>query len=170
MAYDYYMPKWWNHTGAFAALYDPGSKVSTDYGINAWITGGLLANKLVLGLPCYGYAWTLVNPNDNAIGAPTKGPAITDSGLMSYKDILGYIQRYGAVSKYDATYVVNYCIIGLSWIGFDDVEVVKMKVAYAKKMNLLGYFVWQVPYDDNWELSLECKKMRKIIVTSDGCY
>ncbi|CAK9168816.1 unnamed protein product, partial [Ilex paraguariensis] len=72
---------------------------------------------------------------------------------MSSKDIKGYIQRYGAVSMYNATYVVNYCTIGSTWIGFDDVEVVKIKVAYAKKRNLLGYFVWQVAHDDNWVLS-----------------
>ncbi|KAK1589066.1 hypothetical protein Q3G72_030151 [Acer saccharum] len=54
---------------------------------------------------------------------------------------------------YNATYVVNYCSIGTSWIGFDDAEVVKIKVSYAKERNLLGYFVWQVPYDDNWLLS-----------------
>ncbi|KAF7153915.1 hypothetical protein RHSIM_Rhsim01G0187500 [Rhododendron simsii] len=74
----YYKPSWWNYTAAFAALYDPGSEVSTEYGINAWIDGGLSANKLVLGLPFYGYAWTLANPNDSAIGAPAKGSAITD--------------------------------------------------------------------------------------------
>ncbi|GMP35777.1 hypothetical protein CsSME_00008102 [Camellia sinensis var. sinensis] len=153
MAYDYYMPEWWNQTGAQAALYDPGSETSTDYGINTWVNQGLPPNKLVLGLPFYGYAWTLGNPKDSAIGAPAKGPAITDDGSMSYKDIKGYIQRYGGVSQYNATYVVNYCTIGSSWIGFDDVEVVKIKVAYAKKKNLLGYFVWQVPYDDNWVLS-----------------
>ncbi|KAF7152100.1 hypothetical protein RHSIM_Rhsim01G0042000 [Rhododendron simsii] len=154
MAYDYYMPSWWNYTAAFAALYDPGSEVSTEYGINAWIDGGLSANKLVLGLPFYGYAWTLVNPNDSAIGAPAKGTAITDDGSMSYKDLKAYMQRYRAVSEYNATYVVNYCVIGSNWIAYDDVDVVKIKVAYAKKMNLLGYFVWQVPYDDeNWVLS-----------------
>ncbi|KAF7153664.1 hypothetical protein RHSIM_Rhsim01G0042500 [Rhododendron simsii] len=156
MAYDYYMPSWWNYTAAFAALYDPGSEVSTEYGINAWIHGGLSANKLVLGLPFYGYAWTLVNPNDSAIGAPAKGTAITDDGSMSYKDLKAYMQRYRAVSEYNATYVVNYCVIGSNWIAYDDVDVVKIKVAYAKKMNLLGYFVWQVPYDDeNWVLSYQ---------------
>lgn len=153
IAYDYYKPSRWNYTAAFAALYDPGSEVSTEYGINAWIDGGLSANKLVLGLPFYGYAWTLVNPNDSAVGAPAKGTAITTSGSVSYKDLKAYMQRYGAVSEYNATYVVNYCVIGSSWIAYDDVEVVKIKVAYAK-MSLLGYFVWQVPYDDeNWVLS-----------------
>ncbi|XP_059638049.1 cysteine-rich receptor-like protein kinase 25 [Cornus florida] len=153
IAYDYYGPGWANNTGAHAALYDPASDQDTDYGINAWINNGLAANKLVLGLPFYGYAWTLVNPNDSAIGAPAKGPAITNDGSMTYKAIKSYIQINGAVSVYNATYVVNYCIIGSSWIGFDDVEVVKIKVAYAKEKNLLGYHVWQVPNDDNWVLS-----------------
>ncbi|KAF7152248.1 hypothetical protein RHSIM_Rhsim01G0188600 [Rhododendron simsii] len=80
----YYKPSWWNYTAAFGALYDPGSEVSTEYGINAWIDGGLSANKLVLGLPFYGYAWTLANPNDSAIGAPAKGSAITDDGDSNF--------------------------------------------------------------------------------------
>ncbi|CAB4288811.1 unnamed protein product [Prunus armeniaca] len=154
MAYDYYGPQWTNFTGAHAALYDPSSDASTDYGIKAWIGKGLSASKLVLGLPFYGYAWKLVNPRDNGIGAPATGPAITGDGSMSYKDIKGYIQRYGADIIYNATYVVKYCIIGSSWIGFDDAQVVKIKVSYAKEQSLLGYFVWQVSYDDNWVLSL----------------
>ncbi|KAL5774894.1 hypothetical protein ACOSP7_012451 [Xanthoceras sorbifolium] len=153
MAYDFYMPTWENFTGAQAALYDPSSTTSADYGVGAWINGGLSASKIILSLPFYGYAWTLVNPADNGIGAPATGQAITDDGDMSYKEIKGYIGRYGAKVTYNATYVVNYCSIGTSWIGFDDVEVVRIKVSYAKKRNLLGYFVWQVPYDDNWVLS-----------------
>ncbi|KAL5772832.1 hypothetical protein ACOSP7_012447 [Xanthoceras sorbifolium] len=134
LAYDFYMPTWANFTGAQAALC-------------------LSASKIGLSLPFYGYAWTLVNPADNGIGAPATGPAITDEEAMSYKEIKDYIDRYGAKVTYNATYVVNYCSIGTSWIGFDDVEVVRIKVSYAKKRNLLGYFVWQVPYDDNWVLS-----------------
>ncbi|KAK2642753.1 hypothetical protein Ddye_024516 [Dipteronia dyeriana] len=153
MAYDFYMPTWSNFTGAQAALYDPSSTTNADYGIGTWIDGGLSADKIVLSLPFYGYAWTLVNPANNSIGAPASGPAITEEGNMSFKEIKDYITRYGAKVTYNATYVVNYCSIGTSWIGFDDFEVVKIKVSYAKKRNLLGYVVWQVPYDDNWVLS-----------------
>jgi spore germination protein YaaH len=117
----------------------------------------LPAAKLVLGLPFYGYAWTLKNPNDSAIGAPATGPAITPEGDMSYKEIKAYIQRYRAIVRYNATYVVKFFTVGSAWVGFDDVEVVKIKVSYAKQKKLLGYFVWQVPYDDNWELSLAGK-------------
>ncbi|PPR90431.1 hypothetical protein GOBAR_AA30261 [Gossypium barbadense] len=152
-AFDLYMPKWQNFTRAHAALYDPTRNRNTDFGIESWINGGLPANKLVLGLPLYGYAWTLVNPRDNTIGAPASGPAISKSGQISYKDIRNYIQSYGATLVYNATFVVNYCTVGTTWIGFDDVEVVKVKVSFAKERKLLGYFVWQVPYDDNWLLS-----------------
>ena len=53
---------------------------------------------------------------------------------------------------------MKFFIVGSAWVGFDDVEVVKIKVSYAKQKKLLGYFVRQVPYDDNWELSLAGKK------------
>ncbi|KAA3458020.1 cysteine-rich receptor-like protein kinase 19 [Gossypium australe] len=152
-AFDFYMPTWENFTRAHAALYDPTSNFNADFGIESWITGGLPANKLVLGLPLYGYAWTLVNPRDNTIGAPASGPAISKTGVMAYKDIRNYIQSNGANSVYNATFVVNYCTVGTTWIGFDDVEVVRVKVSFAKERKLLGYFVWQVPYDDNWLLS-----------------
>ena len=67
------------------------------------------ASKLVLGLPFYGYAWRLKNPNDNAIGALVTGPAAisTDGGAMCYKDIKGYVHRAGAAIMYNATNVVN---------------------------------------------------------------
>ncbi|KAM1508133.1 hypothetical protein ACFX10_017487 [Malus domestica] len=119
VSYAYYEPQRTNFTGAHAALYDPSSDLSTDYGIKSWIGRGLSASKLVLGLPSYGYAWTLSNPRDSAIGAPAKGPAITKVGSMSYKDIKGYIDRYGADIVYNATYVAKYCVIGLAWIGLD---------------------------------------------------
>ncbi|XP_030954032.1 cysteine-rich receptor-like protein kinase 10 isoform X1 [Quercus lobata] len=156
-AYDYHAPGWSNYTGAHAALYDPSDQANTDHGIGAWIGRGLSASKLVLGLPFYGYAWTLKNPNDNGIGAPATGPAaiaIKDLGAMRYYLIKSYAQSNGAAIMYNATYVVNYCTVGSTWIGFDDVEAVRMKVSYAREKKLLGYVVWQVPYDDNWALSL----------------
>nr|POF11095.1 g-type lectin s-receptor-like serine/threonine-protein kinase [Quercus suber] len=160
-AYDYHAPGWSNYTGASAALYDPSSNANTDYGIGAWIGRGLSASKLVLGLPFYGYAWTLKNPNDNGIGAPATGPAaiaIKGGGAIRYYRIKSYVQSYGAAIMYNATYVVNYCTVGSTWIGFDDVEAIRMKVSYAREKKLLGYVVWQIPYDDNWALSLAAQE------------
>ncbi|XP_059428530.1 class V chitinase-like [Corylus avellana] len=154
MAYGYYTPQQSNVTGALAALFDPITNASTDYGIRIWIDRGMSAGKLVLALPFHGYAWTLKNPKENVIGSPATGPAITPDGMMSYKDIKAYIQTNGAVVIYNPTYVVKSCKVGSVWICFDDAEVVKNKVAYAKQKKLLGYVAWQLPYDDNSELSL----------------
>ncbi|KAG6740906.1 hypothetical protein POTOM_056377 [Populus tomentosa] len=154
LAFDYFMPTWANYTAAFAALYDPDSDLNTDFGIRAWINGGLPASKLVLGLPFYGYAWKLASPNENAIGAPATGPAVTEDGSMSYKVINNYFKANGRVDPiYNSTYVVNYGIVGSTWISFDGVDVVRTKVSYAKEKALLGYVVWQVSQDDNWVLS-----------------
>lgn len=152
-AYDYHLSSNENFTAAPAALYDPSSKLNTDYGIKEWIKRGIPANKLVLGLPYHGYAWTLVNPAHNSIGSPARGLAITKDGSMSYSYIKKYLSSYRAVSMYNATYVVNYCIINSYWIGYDDVDAIRTKVAYAKDLGLLGYNVWQVPNDYNWMLS-----------------
>lgn len=119
------------------------------------LRGGLSASKLVLGLPYHGYAWTLVNPNENAIGAPSSGPGVTSDGSMGYKNIKSFIKGYGygAAAVYNSTYVMKLFVVGSTWINFDDVESIKAKISYAKENNLSGYSVFQLSNDDNWILS-----------------
>ncbi|XP_030954774.1 receptor-like serine/threonine-protein kinase SD1-6 [Quercus lobata] len=154
-AYDYYVPRIDNFTYTHAALYDPKNGANTDSGIKEWKRRGFLLSKLVLGLPYHGYAWTLLDPNNNAMGAPAIGPAVTADGSMGYKFIKSYLRSFPseAAPVYNATYVVNFCTIGPTWINYDDVEAVKAKVSYAKQSGLLGFNVFQVGNDDNWELS-----------------
>ncbi|GMY35682.1 receptor-like serine/threonine-protein kinase SD1-6 [Fagus crenata] len=154
-AYDYYVPRKDNFTHTHAALYDPLNGANTDSGIKEWKRRGFLLSKLVLGLPYHGYAWRLVGPKNNALGAPALGPGVTADGSMAYKFIKSYVRSFPseATSVYNATYVVNFCTIGQIWINYDDVETVRAKIAYAKQKGLLGYSVFQVGNDDNWELS-----------------
>ena len=162
VAYDYHLPLKENVTGAHSALYDPYSNFNTDYGIRQWLKRGLSSAKLVLGLPFHGYAWTLSNPKESEIGAKASGVAVTQDGSMSYKYIKWYTWSYGAQIVYNSSYVINYCVIGLSWIGFDDVEAIRAKIAYAKEKKLLGYNVFMVTNDDNWALSRAGKIKKKI--------
>ncbi|KAE9462626.1 hypothetical protein C3L33_05466, partial [Rhododendron williamsianum] len=92
VSYFYHVPTRENFTGAHSALYDPSSNVSTDYGIKEWISRGLPAKKMVLGLPYHGYAWTLLDPSANEIGSPATGPAVTLDGSMYYKFIKSYMR------------------------------------------------------------------------------
>ncbi|XP_010275721.1 PREDICTED: chitotriosidase-1-like [Nelumbo nucifera] len=155
MAYDYYMPSWYNFTGAHALLYDLPDRVSTSSGIEAWIGAELSPQKIVLGLPFYGYAWTLADPADNGVGAPATGAAVTKSGAMTYKEIKAFIETNGATTVYNSTIAANYCYSGSIWIGYDDVEAIADKISYATETGLLGYFAWHVAGDDNWVLSEE---------------
>ncbi|KAH7859576.1 hypothetical protein Vadar_002773 [Vaccinium darrowii] len=153
ISYDYHLSTKQNFTAAHSALYDPSSNVSTDYGIKEWISRGLPVTKMVLGLAYHGYAWTLVDPKNNAIGSPARVRARTLDGSMFYKFIKSYMKCYGEEVGYNSTYVTNYCITGSVWIGYDDVEAIRTKVSYVREKGLLGYKVWQVSADENWVLS-----------------
>lgn len=43
---------------------------------------------------------------------------------------------------------VPYAYKGDVWVGYDNVESIKIKVDYAKKMNLGGLMVWSIETDD----------------------
>ncbi|GMN30037.1 hypothetical protein TIFTF001_049580 [Ficus carica] len=155
-SYDYSTPTKTNVIYPQAALNDPLNRgINTNTAIKEWINIGFPVSKLVLGLPYHGYAWTLADPKDNRIGALASGPAVTIDGSMAYRHVKWFITSngYGVDSTYNDTYVVNFCTIGQSWFNFDDVEAIRAKVSYAKKMGLLGYNVFQVGNDDNWVLS-----------------
>ncbi|RHN64106.1 putative glycoside hydrolase family 18, catalytic domain, glycoside hydrolase, catalytic [Medicago truncatula] len=167
-AYDYYLPKRDSVTRFHAALYGSSDWENTDSGIKEWRKRGFSSNKLVIGLPYHGYAWTLVKPGEGGVGRPTSGPAFTMDGSMSYKFIKSYIRGFGdgVVSRYNDTFVVNYFTVASTWVNFDDVEAIKEKVSYAKKNGLLGYSVFQVGNDDNWVLSTA----GKFLVPSLNCF
>ncbi|XP_050870528.1 cysteine-rich receptor-like protein kinase 10 isoform X2 [Lathyrus oleraceus] len=156
VAYDYYLPKKDSVTGFHAALYGSSGWENTDSGIKEWRKRGFSSNKLVIGLPYHGFAWTLVKQGEGGVGKPASGPAITMDGSMAYKLIKSYIRSFGdgVVSSYNDTFVVNYfTVASTTWVNFDDVEAIKEKVSYAKKNGLLGYNVFQVGNDENWVLS-----------------
>lgn len=141
-------------TGPPAALFNPDrSQVSGDSGIRAWIQAGLAAKKIVLGFPFFGHSLQLANPNNHGFWAPTSG--LVNGGATGYKDIIKFIADNKATKVFNASVVSDYCYSGTTWIGYDDTQSVSTKVRYAKDKGLLGYFAWQIVFDDNWTLSRE---------------
>lgn len=155
MSYDFYGPGWSpNITAPPAGLFNVTVlQVNGDAGIRDWIQAGFPVKKIVLGLPFYGYAWRLVNPNDRGLFSPAAGAALSTNGALGYNRIRSFISSNKAPSVYNATVVTDYCYSGTTWIGYDDVLSVAAKVNYAKGKGLLGYFAWQVAADYNWTLS-----------------
>ncbi|KAK7265128.1 hypothetical protein RJT34_32744 [Clitoria ternatea] len=157
MAYDFYGPLWYpNKTAPSAALYvvsNAPNQVSGDTGVTAWIQAGLAPKKLALGVPFYGYAWRLVNANNNGLFAPANGSAIPGDGSMGYNQIRRFINQNGAKTVFNSAAVADYCYAGTTWISYDDTQSISTKVKYAKGKSLFGYFVWHVGADNNWVLS-----------------
>ncbi|KAL2961107.1 hypothetical protein AAZX31_17G073900 [Glycine max] len=158
MAYDFYGPNWYpNFTAPPAALYalnhPAANRVSGDMGIRDWIGSGMPASKLVLGVPFYGYAWRLLNSNNRGLFDRANGSAFGGDGSMGYSQIREFVSQNRAACTFNSTVVSDYCSSGTTWIGYDDVQSVSAKVAYAKTNNLGGHFVWHVGADYNWVLS-----------------
>ncbi|KAL6221575.1 hypothetical protein ACLB2K_004971 [Fragaria x ananassa] len=159
MTYDYYGPSFAEgktNTYPPAALYSGGSTslINGDAGIVSWINkAGISTKKIVIGLPFYGYAWRLLNPNNHGFFAPANGSAIGANGDQGYNQIRVLISR-GFQTVYNATVVSNYCYNGTTWIGYDDTQSIGAKVSYAKGKSLLGYFAWHTGADTTtWTLS-----------------
>ena len=152
MCFDYH-GTWDNFTGFNAALYDPKSNISTQYGIGSWIESGVPTQKLVMGLPLYGRAWALRDPNVNGVEAEAVGKATDTDGTMDYDEILVFNKENGATVVYDDVAVAFYSYAGTTWIGYDDGPSIKKKVQFARFTGLKGYFFWAVGKDKDWTIS-----------------
>ncbi|KHN12312.1 Chitotriosidase-1 [Glycine soja] len=125
---------------------NPRGQFSAEQGVTEWNkTLGVPLNKLNLGLPFYGYKWSLSDSNKNGLFAPAK----QGLGAVKYKDI----KNVAAQVVFDSTYVTNYCFKGTDWFGYDDTQSISAKVVNAKQKGLVGYFAWHIEQDSNWALS-----------------
>ncbi|KAJ0576173.1 putative chitinase [Helianthus annuus] len=153
MCYDYHGPWTPDATGAPAALYDPNGSLSTSNGLQSWISAGIQRQKLVMGMPLYGWTWKLKNPSVNGIGAPAAGIGPGNEGAMLYSEVQQFNVQNNARVVYDTQTVSYYSYSGTSWIGYDDVNSVQRKVQYAKSLNIGGYFFWTAVGDQDWKIS-----------------
>jgi len=143
----------------------PGYMYNVYDSINLYIEGGMLADKIALGLPLYGRGWEVTDPNNNGIYCETDaaipwGPYTQQVGIWGYQEILQAMYNTTMndqmpeatpgqwVSVVDSCYQAPYMTNGPYWIGYDDADSVTIKVQFGNSMNLAGAFVWSVDTDD----------------------
>tara|TARA_B100001540_G_scaffold309591_1_gene326029 strand:+ start:153 stop:1457 length:1305 start_codon:yes stop_codon:yes gene_type:complete len=104
-------------------------------------------DKLILGLPYYGYDWDVV---DSSINSETMSYGIA----KTYAEARMLDEYYGSywdqssnsawLTYYDDTWTWNQC-----W--FDDHLSLSNKYAFAKELELQGIGIWALGYDDDYD-------------------
>ncbi|XP_057334455.1 acidic mammalian chitinase-like [Microplitis mediator] len=158
MAYDFH-GAWEPYTGLNAQLHASKSDSLETRGLNSeaavkyWLSKGAPKEKLILGVPTYGRAFTLANPQSHGIGAASlgagaAGPYTREAGMLGYNEICEMLKKGGWNVNYDEERHAPWAHKDRQWIGFDDVKSINAKAEFAKQMGLGGVMIWSIETDD----------------------
>lgn len=157
MAYDLH-GSWEKYTGHPSPLYslssDTGDSkyLNVDWAVKYWLNNGLSREKLILGLPAYGRSFTLADSNKKEIGAVATGAGFAgkytkEAGFLSYYEICENL-KYGWKRVWNNENQAPFAYKNNQWVGYDDVESMKLKAKYIVDMNLGGAMFWAIDIDD----------------------
>lgn len=158
MTYDYHTAsdmRTGQNAPLFASSVDStGRPLNADATVNAWLAGGAAAGKLLLGVAFYGRTYQLADEAETGVGAPAvdagaAGPYTQQPGVLSYLEICqAQHQGGGWTTVYDTQQQAAYSFDGDQWVGYDNVQSIEYKSAYAIDRGLGGVMVWAVDEDD----------------------
>ncbi|KAL7651280.1 hypothetical protein ACMYSQ_011013 [Aspergillus niger] len=120
---------------------------------------GVEPSKIVMGIGFYGRSFTVndatcVDPGCAFADAGHAGPCTATAGVLSYKEIVEYMNDADAVVYLDDTDAVNYMIwdSATQWVSFDTNVTFQQKIAYANEVCLGGLMIWSLDQDTyDWQ-------------------
>lgn len=139
MTYDYH-GGWENVFGHNAPLYNRPDETeelfqifNVNYTIHYYLSHGATKDKLVMGVPFYGRAWTIEDPKKVKLGDPAKGmspPGFIsgEEGVLSYIELCQLFKKEHWDITYDEYYNAPYAHNDKIWVGYDDVKSISCKV------------------------------------------
>jgi chitinase len=144
MNYDYTGP-WSPTTGFLAPLFsnstDPRHSNSIEQNISDYEAAGVPAEKLLMGVPFYGYSWIAVERTNNGLFQTGHGVR----GDQPYR----YIRTLtpGFSTYRDARSQAPWLFDGTTFWTYEDAVSVRYKVSYAAKERLGGAMIWELSDD-----------------------
>jgi chitinase len=128
-----------------------------DYTIGAYLSAGVPAHKLVVGIPIYARGWTGVPSDNNGLYQTSTGPApfppadyLQTPGVITYRTLVG-LTGFHRNFDYKRIAVWLYDSNTRTFWSYDDPVTVSLKTAYVRLRvpgGLGGAFVWAVKDDD----------------------
>ncbi|CAG2113649.1 unnamed protein product [Medioppia subpectinata] len=114
---------------------------------------GLSKDKMIMGVPFYGRAWSLKTPELHHLHDPVKGMSkpgkiSNESGVFGYNEICTMNKASDWHEEEDYYYKAPYAYTNEFFVGFDNERSIQCKVAYMKSLGLKGAMVWSLEFDD----------------------
>ena len=152
MTYDFHGP-WDAKTNFHTALFNSSGDTSsgdakyfnTNDAVQAFLSRGVPASKINIGMASYGRGWTNVGATNNGLfqsGTPAAGSL--ETGIERYATLkaLGWPVYTDSSSK--SRWIYN----GTTFWNFDDPTTIADKTAYVRVQGLAGAFLWDFSGDD----------------------
>ena len=168
MTYDLH-GAWENKTGHQGGLYgsnESGNRIADPLtvhaAVNAYLSGGVPASKIVMGVPFYGRGWKNVSPAKNGLYQSANGASAGtfEPGSIDYHDIVNKLRTQPATWKrfYDsaaeAPYLHAPSVDNGTFITYDDLQCMKVKTDYIRANQLGGVMFWELSGDTKDDTSL----------------
>ena len=148
MTYDLH-GTWESYTNFNAPLYsdDPlrPNNISVDKSIKEWMKTGFPKNKIVMGVPFYGYIYhTVSNVNNGFNQLYSTGASITyQKVITNFLNTPGYNYYYNSYAK------VPWLFDGSTFITYENELSMSEKAQYIKNNDLSGVMIWELSQDPN---------------------
>lgn len=143
MTYDIH-GTWDTYTDFNAPLYsDTNQSVSVDSSINAWTDAGFTKDKIVMGVPFYGYIYKSVPDINNGLNQTYSGGA-----SISYANIAANYLNMPEYKRYfHPVQRVPWLFNGSTFITYEDEQSMAEKAGYIKEKGLMGAMIWEISQD-----------------------
>jgi chitinase len=145
MSYDYDGP--WNFTTGFVSplyrsLKDPDATNNANASVQAYLELGVEPEKLVFGVPFYGYLWNNVPNIDEGLFEPGAPPV---SASAAYNYIVTIEKNFR--KHRDTIAKVPWLYDGANFWTYEDPESISVKMQYVREHRLAGVMVWELSND-----------------------
>ncbi len=138
-----------HHSALYDSINDPSTGdarlANTNDAVEAFLTRGVPAAKLNIGIGAFGHGWTNVaNVNNGLYQNGIVAPGTYEAGMEDYRVLktLGYPAFDDPIAH--AHWIYN----GTTFWSFDDPATVADKMAYAKVQGIGGAMMWELSGDD----------------------